>query len=307
MSILQRLTRAWQTLSPIELDEQSRFGILGELRAERFLMDEQSLCLTNPILPHPSKPGLFLESDLLLFTQGNLFCIEIKTYKGRLFYPYVPGVGFDDSRLLQEKMGKYGEGIFTKEHRNPLKKTKSFIYHLKNYLGAIDGRGKRLYIYPVVGFSDQTDISAIYNFQAGMISLGHLPAFFEAHRDPARPLTPPSWLRPIFAQIPTWDRILTTGGEWINGVLLDRELVFQDVEKQVRRLPYANLDTVTLQRTGLFSAHDALSVRYLSGQMAAFQSVRGEVHLRRFSNEVQTHRLRNVSQILVGLANKHLR
>src|SRR5579883_2078107 len=91
MSLIQRVTRAFQTLSTIELDEQSRFGALGELYAERLLDDEQGICLTNPIIPHPSKPGRFLESDFLLFTQGNLFCIEIKTYRGRISYPYLPG------------------------------------------------------------------------------------------------------------------------------------------------------------------------------------------------------------------------
>jgi len=37
MSIAQRLTRAFQTLSTIELDEQSRFGALGEFYAEQVL------------------------------------------------------------------------------------------------------------------------------------------------------------------------------------------------------------------------------------------------------------------------------
>lgn len=307
MSLIQRVTRAFQTFSTIELDEQSRFGALGEWYAERILDDDQGMCLTNPIIPHPSKPGLFLESDFLLFAQGNLFCVEIKTYRGRISYPPVPGVGFDESRILQEKVGNYGEALFAKEHRNPLKKTKYVLHHLKEYLCKIDPRCRKLYIYPVVGFSELADIRAIYNFEAGMISTAHIPAFIEHHRDPTKPVQPPPWLRHVFSQIPTWDRIITTRGEWINGVLLDKDLVFQSPERHVCRLPYQNLDRVALQRSGWLSAYDQLTVTYLGGQTASFKSVKGELHLRRFGNELQTHQLRNVSHILPGVANKQLR
>ena len=61
MPILQRLTRAFQTLSTVELDEQSRVGALGEFYAEHVLRDEQGIYLPNPIIPHPTKPGLFIE------------------------------------------------------------------------------------------------------------------------------------------------------------------------------------------------------------------------------------------------------
>src|SRR6266702_3565084 len=134
MSLFQRITRAFHTLSTIELDEQSRFGALGELSAEQILDDGQAICINNPIVPHPTKPGLSLESDFLIYTQGNLFCVEIKHYKGRLYYPprervgqgsplkgplaRPPLQGFDDSIIIQEKLGNYGEGIFLKEHRN---------------------------------------------------------------------------------------------------------------------------------------------------------------------------------------------
>jgi hypothetical protein len=157
----------------------------------------------------------------------------------------------------------------------------------------------------VVGFSELADISAIYDFEAGMISTTHIPAFFERHRDPAKPIQPPPWLRQVLYQVPTWDRILTTKHEWINGVILDRELTFQGIEKQIYRLPYRTIHTVTLQRAGgLFSAYDHLMVAHLNGQSESLKSVKGEIHLRRFGNEYQTHQLRNVSQILVGIANR---
>lgn len=157
----------------------------------------------------------------------------------------------------------------------------------------------------MVGFADATDIRAVYNFEQGMISTAHIPAFFEHHRHPSRPLQPPAWLYQVFARIPTWDRVLTTRGEWINGILLDQELIFRDAERVVRRFPYQSIQSATLQRAGgLFSAYDHLTLIDTRGTRTAWKSAKGEVHLRRFGNEVQTHQLRNVSQILVGVANK---
>jgi len=320
MSLFQRITRAFHTLSTIELDEQSRFGALGELYAEQILDDGQAICLTNPIVPHPTKPGLFLESDFLIYTQGSLFCVEIKHYKGRLFYPTRERIGqvsplrrplsvaplqdFDNSIIIQEKIGNYGEGIFLKEHRNPLKKTRYFIHHLKDYLCDIDARCKKVYIIPVVGFSELADISAIYDFEAGMISTSQIPTFFEQHSGPTAALPPPPWLRDALYRVPTWDLILTTKKEWINGVITDRELLFQGTDRHSYRLPYRTLHTVALQRGGLFSAADQLTITDVQGHISSYRSVGGEVHLRRFGGESQTHQLRNVSQIVIGIANK---
>ena len=320
MSLFQRITRAFHTLSTIELDEQSRFGALGELYAEQILDDGQAICINNPIMPHPTKPGLFLESDFLIYTQGNLFCVEIKRYKGRLYYPprervgqispprgplsHPPLQGFDDSIIIQEKVGNYGEGIFLKEHRNPLRKTRYFIHHLKDYLCTIDARCKKVYIIPVVGFSELADISAIYDIEAGMISTSQLPTFFERHSGPAAAAPPPSWLRSALYRVPTWDLILTTRNEWINGVITDHELLFQGTDRHGYRLPYRTLHTVALQRGGLFSAADQLTITDVRGHVSSYRSVGGEVHLRRFGGESQAHQLRNVSQIVIGIANK---
>jgi len=121
-----------------------------------------------------------------------------------------------------------------------------------------------------------------------MIPTTQLPAFFERHRNPAKPLQLPSWLRQVLYQVPTWDRLLTTRYEWINGVILDRDLLFQGVDKQPHRLPYRTIATVTLQRAGgLFSAYDYLTVTHLDRRSESFQSVKGELHLQRFGGEYQ--------------------
>jgi hypothetical protein len=106
-----------------------RKGALGEQYAAQIIYDSEGSWIRNPIIPHPTKPGFTLEADFLVYTRGNLFCVEIKNYKGRISYApkyravqveqrgifgsrYVPQTvidGYDDSRILQEKVGNYGE------------------------------------------------------------------------------------------------------------------------------------------------------------------------------------------------------
>jgi hypothetical protein len=117
-------------------------------------------------------------------------------------------------------------------------------------------------------------------------------------------LSSPSWLRSALHRVPTWDLILTTRNEWINGVITDCELPFQGTDRHNYRLPYRTLYTIILQRGGLFSAADQLTITDVHGRLSSYRSVVGEVHLRRFSGEVQTHQLRNMNRIVVGIANK---
>jgi hypothetical protein len=58
-----------------------------------------------------------------------------------------------------------------------------------------------------------------------------------------------------------------------------------------------------LEDAGLLPGEEAASKLCLP----AIQSVKGELHLRRFGNDSQTHQLRNVSHIVLGVANKRLR
>ena len=155
-----------------------------------------------------------------------------------------------------------------------------------------------------MGFSELADISAIYDFEAGMISTSQIPTFFARQSGPTAAAPPPSWLRSALYHIPTWDLILTTRNEWINGVTTDRELLFQGTDRHSYRLPYRTLHTVALQRGGLFSTADQLTITDVRGHVSSYRSVGGEVHVRRFGGESQTHQLRNVSQIVVGIANK---
>ena len=104
--------------------------------------------------------------------------------------------------------------------------------------------------------------------------------------------------------LPTWDRILTTGNEWINGVITDRELCFKGADGRRYAIPYTHIYSVDMQREDAFSAHDNVIITSVNGSKQSFQCVGGEIHLNCFKGEQQVHKLRNVSKVAVGIANK---
>jgi hypothetical protein len=110
MSVLRRVSRASRALSRPQLDERTYFGAQGEEYASSVL-DEQDIPsrVTNPIVLPSHGRSHTLESDLLVYTRGNLFCIEIKYYKGRISYPSESANTQRTPDLIQKKTGKYGE------------------------------------------------------------------------------------------------------------------------------------------------------------------------------------------------------
>lgn len=302
MSLWRRLQRALDTVPSIALDEGSRFGADGEQDAERLLAGTGGGMLRNPVLPHPRKAGAFLESDFLLYAQGCLFVIEIKSLRGRIAFAPADGVGGPDrTRIIQAKPGNYGEGIFYKEYPNPLAKTRSFIHHLRGHLGHVDPRFRGLPMVPVVGFSAQSDISDIHSFEEGMLYVSEIPSFVAA-RGNARPgAPPPGWVVDGLARVPTWDRVQTTRGEWINGVLVDQAFVFQEPDSGPCGVPYAEIVEVDLTRRGWLSDWDDLVVVRTGGRVQHGRCAGGEVRLERFG-ELQHHRLRNIRCIVPSLA-----
>jgi len=325
MSMMHRLVRAFDTMANVELDDQERGGMLGEQYAEYIIDDGPNGCyIRNPIIPHPTKRGLYLETDFLVYVRGTLYCVEIKNFRGRVYYPahshmiyvekgwfifkrLVPQMvfdGYDYSKMIQEKMGHYREGMIRREMPNPFLKTRRFIDDLKRYLYLIDPRLRDLPIYPVLGFSEKADISAIYNFDAGILYISQLPTFFEKYSNPAFAQSPAPWIQQALHRLPTWDRIATTQNEWIHGVIPESNLRFTGTDGRRYNFPYARIHSVDMQRAGVFSAYDDVTITYIDGSKRSFQSVDGEIHLKRFKGEQQVHTFRNVGKVIVGIANK---
>jgi hypothetical protein len=73
--VWRRISRALETLSRPRLDERVFSGAQGEADASRVLALAPVLSqVMNPIIPAINGRTRTLESDFLVYTQGNLFC-----------------------------------------------------------------------------------------------------------------------------------------------------------------------------------------------------------------------------------------
>jgi len=324
--MLDRLFRTIDTFSNEEQDGVERGGMLGEEYAESLIDDGQNGCyLRNPIIPHPKKPGIFFETDFLVYMRGILFCVEIKNFRGKVYYPAryrtvfvekgwfifkrrVPQVvidGYDYSKMIQEKGGQGGGSITRRELPNPYLKTQKYIQDLRRYLcSRIDPRLGTLPIYPVVGFLEKADISSIYNFDAGIMYTSQLRHFFEKYSHPTIARSPDPWIQQCLHRLPTWDRILTSQNKGTYGVIADSNLNFQAYDGHWYSLPYAHLSCIEVRRSARSSAYDEAIVTYVNGATESLQIVDGTIRMNRFKGEQHVHALRNIHKVVVGIANK---
>jgi hypothetical protein len=319
MALLRRISRALETLSRPKLDGRSLFGAQGEEYASQVLEGPGIVSrVTNPIIPTTNGRSYPLEADFLVYTQGNLFCVEVKRYKGRITYlpkPRIDGAlrdnrqsGWEDYDLLQEKIGKYGERLAPRTYSNPLKKTKTFIWHLKDYLGQhVDPRFRKVFVIPVVAFVEEADISAIHSLDEGMIWVQELPTFFEQQRHPKYARSPSRWIAEGIQQVPTSDLVVTTDHHPFKGFIRGETFVFQTRSEGVQRLPYAHIRSIWLRHTWLFSDYDPMTIFLTDGSFREYECTGGSVQMIGFDSERHTHQLRNVEKIVIGRANKLLR
>jgi|GEM_PF-1177252 len=320
MSTWRRLVRVLDALSNIKQDEVSVYGAEGEEQAREFLAEEGYYSFFNRIIPHPQKRGAFLETDAIIYGEGNVFCVEVKRLKGKIYFPTKSKVvkvnkrflfwnyeteevvadGYDTSRIVKAKVGNYGEGMFYKEFANPLGKTRYYIHHLKQFLSVIDQRFSHLFIIPVVGFSDtESDISAIHSMEEGLVYISEIPEFIRQHRNERFAKLPSQWIVDGLGWVPTWDRILTRKNEWIQGVILDDTFRCTLPDGGVYSIPYSEVECIYVTRQGSLSDHDGLRILRVSGQTEVLKSSKGQVNIDK-AGEHQIHKLRNINQIRIG-------
>jgi hypothetical protein len=250
--------------------ERARVGDQAEMYVRQVLRTyADATFLRGPLVPnmdthtHGGVSG-FREADFLVYTQGTVFCIEVKHYAGTISYAprtpsgqgwhgnqshqYNTSADYDTSKIVQIKQGRHGR-LVEKTYPNPLQKTRSFVRLLKQYVGRIEPRFERLFLVPVVCFSSQADISRIYSFQDGIIHIEHLPAFFQQQRNERFAANPTAWItETILKKIPNWDRVCTSNGTWVNGILVEPHLTFTGHDGRPYALPnYATVKTISWQ------------------------------------------------------------
>jgi len=306
MSVWQRLKRVIDTLSNIQLDDVSIYGAIGEKNAQSIISSKNKWdYVFNRIIPHPRKKNAFLEIDAVIYADGNVFCVEIKRYKGKIYFSKRCNekgifIGNDRSRIVIEKEGNHGEGIFYKEFPNPLNKTKYFIYNLKQYLSKIDNRFSRLCINPIVGFSDkESDISAIRSIKDGIGYISEIPKVVKYHRNEKFAHYPFNWIIDGLKKLPTWDFVLTRKDERINGIIMDNEFKCKTTDGRPYVIPYKEIYSISVERKGRLSAHDDITVMKTNNEKDIFSCVNGQIKLDRFG-KYQVHKLRNIKKIEIG-------
>jgi hypothetical protein len=294
VSLLSRISGVLDSFHTIELEAKDRYGAGGEDEVEEILRRGNWPYVRNPLAPHPSKPGVFLESDFLVHVNDGLVAIEVKKLVGRVEYD-----GDDHRYVRQVKVGRYGEGVFVKRLSNPLQKTNGFAGRLKSYLAQVDPRFRSVYIGAAAAFAPTADISAIYD-PSGLIYTRELPEFLERQSRAGETRKRP-WLADGLRRVPTWDRIETTGGDSMYGLFKQPSLVFRDGSMKRSSIPFAEIAEVRLQPGGWFSDASDATILLLTGEVVRARVAFGDLRLDRFG-PVQVHKLRNLRRIVPGVA-----
>ncbi|MBO0795819.1 MAG: NERD domain-containing protein, partial [Ktedonobacteraceae bacterium] len=315
-----RPSGAPSTIRQGSVDERNEIGNEAEEYTLQIIKARPEFAfLRSPLLLFPR--GGFKEADFLLYTGGVLFCIEVKNWLGSVVYPprtvassfgqARQAGGFDTTAMIHRgRPGKNGEAGSERVHKNLLAKTILFIEDLKKYMGRKDPRSFSLQIIPVVAFTHRADISAIRDFQAGIISLAELQDFLNYNIKRINPYgyPPQPWIANMVQhQIPKWDLILTTSNTWKRGVL-SGDFVFTSVDGRAYRLPYASINSMVWQGlpgTSYYGPTYKLTVHYMNAAPQVYTIVSGQIYLATIPGEPpQEYNVQQVQHLIVGTANK---
>ncbi|MDQ2714235.1 MAG: NERD domain-containing protein [Chloroflexota bacterium] len=304
--------------NPTDLDEKERAGRYGEDYAACVLNKIPGVCyVRNPIIPQARKPGLFNETDFLAYHHGNLYCLEIKYYRGRIYYPpayttiwvkkgwfifkrlvpqFVPS-GYNYAQMVQESTDASGQRN-TRTFPNPWKKTDEYIHNLKYYLQQVHPGLTQFPIYPILAFSHKADLSAVHRFDAGILYIDEIAAFLDKYAHSAYARQPAPWIEGELRRLPTWDYVFTIDGKSFNGMLSEPALRFKDAHWREQVIPYRTISALEIQ------TKQEIKITSIDGRIQTFNYKDGAVRLNRFKGEQQIHSFDNIRQVIVGVANR---
>ncbi|MBV8905875.1 MAG: NERD domain-containing protein [Acidobacteriia bacterium] len=114
MALWDRISRVLASFRREQLGERELVGIQGEEYATEVIAGVNPQChIPNAVVP--SANGGYCETDRLVLVGGTIFVVEVKNYKGRIVWEDA-----SERRLMQWKIGHYGETILPKPAKNPL-------------------------------------------------------------------------------------------------------------------------------------------------------------------------------------------
>lgn len=287
--------KAWDALFAIELSPKERFGFGAEAILQQIL-NKNYLAFYNRILKSPYNKKHFLEIDAIVYHNNTIFCIEIKNYKGTIYYAAnFNGDNFDsykNNKIIQLKTDRHFNQTF-KELPNPLDKTKFFAKQLKEYLEHLDKRFLTVKFQSVVVWlASVTNIENIYSFEDGLIYLSQLTDFMEKKSQKNQNNT---WTIEYLEKLPAFDEIITASNQHIHGILLGNTLKCQEPQHDLNLKDIKSIDfTHKLTR-----CKSKVTVNYANSHHIEFECKKITINLDKFGTH-QKHRFFNVKKIIIG-------
>lgn len=294
MALWDRLFRLLSNFGQQQLDPRILAGVQGEEYATEIIRSTNPHChVPNAIAPSVHPGGWVCETDHIVLSEGTIFVVEVKNYKGRLLWA-------DDKRsnLLQIKSGRYGESIAPKRLKNPAHQARGFVHPAKQYLArACDRRFEHLRIEAVGAFTRNGDISAIHSFEDGLVYVDELPALFSMRRNERFANRPSEWIVTGLEALPRLDVVRTAEGHHFRGFLQGSHLQYRGPEQQEYGWEWRQIEWIYLERSGVFSSHDKVILQLRSGRRVESQAVQGIVRVLDLEGQLSEHKLSNLAFI----------
>ena len=286
----------WDRLFLIESNNKELFGFGAENILQKFLIEKNYKVFFNRILKSPYNKNHFLEIDAICYHNNTIFCIEMKNYKGTVYYAAnFKNDTFDSykkNKIIQLKTDKHLNQTY-KELPNPLYKTTLFTKQLRKYLLRLDNRFSTIKFISVVVFLNlSTNIDNIRSFNDGIIYLSELDKFLDQKSGNEKNN---SWAAQILEQLPSFDKIITINNQTIQGIIKNNIIACHkpNIELQLK-----NIKTININHT-LTSCKSQLKIEYVDFTTSEFECQKLFISLDKFGT-IQTHRLSNIKKIIVG-------
>lgn len=281
MSRIERFFRLFYNIDP---DGRHIFGQAGEEYAKNKLSHFGYHLFFNRILPHPKNPSRYIESDIIVYSDDYIFCIEVKRFRGKVF--------FTDGGIIQETHRAFERryrGYRAKKIKDPMVQSTLFTKTLKYSLIGKDSRFKKIHFVPVVAFSEEADISSIHSFGDGILYVSELPDFIQSC---LKKNDKYEWVVKAFESLKGFDYIINRNGFTTMGIILNKNFECRSVDK-VFSLPYAQIKKINVKRGGLFSKCDKITILKKNSEVENLCCMDGYILINIFGNK-QKHFLKNI-------------
>lgn len=290
------IKRFWDKFFSIEPDNKELFGFAAESILQKFLTQKNYTAFYNRILKSPYNKHHFLEIDAIIYHNNTIFCVEMKNYKGTIYYAAnFQNDTFDSYKtntIIQLKTDKHLNQKF-KTLPNPLDKTKFFTKQLRNYLLHFDNRFSTVKFKSVVVFLDSsTNIDNIQSFKEGLIYFSQLEDFIKKQSQNS---TNYSWVLDYLEKLPTFDQVITANNQVIQGIVKDITI---HCEGQNNKIDLNNIMTINIKHKPI-SCKAQITIQNIDLTTYKLVCDKLIVNLDKFKT-LQKHRLSNINKIIVG-------